>query len=625
MTGGGRRGGPCGGEWAPDPVARVGPWALSPVRTRSYARRLVGDARGLTEGRGGMTGKSGRTRWWTRRYGRGRGCEGQTAVEYVGIGAVVLALILAMLMAGRASGVGVAIGGRLCRAVATIGAGDAADCAGSGTGDGTSGSEGGDGSSDNDVDGADAPTLTASDSSGDDTEDGGEDPFEPDKCLLSSDDRKTTTRIQILFFKISSSEQVAIEQWSDGSVTLSRNVDVGTGVEGGISASIGKLGNWSGEAELSGGYNWSSGSGGQWIFNSHKEGATAQEDLEHNVEDAKKYAKLLAKNDECGNDPDPEGQIACAAAASWYVPDQDPEKAPDVDISRTTTEASGEVGFGLSTHKGADEDDNVANVGASGSMSDDVTVLRAQSGEDAGKITFVYTFTMNGKLEADAAGKVGASGEGTHMQQVAVTYDAARYDKENDDGEPHHPQKMEITTSQQDGVAGKGDGGTEVEVSGGSGLTLSVEGGAGSSTSTLHTESASVDLDTDEKSSAVEDWLRGRGKQPAKGTLPSPRDAADPLTEDASPVQKLLHDDAKVTSLDYDVNKDWWDASLAIGIGIAAGSVNLGFKLFGLSVEHEETEQTITGNPTYAGKPADDGTRPWKPFTKCTDVKPVES
>ncbi|MES9593213.1 hypothetical protein ABWK57_30870 [Streptomyces sp. NPDC094045] len=107
-----------------------------------------------------MTEGHGRTRWWTRRYGRGRGCEGQTAVEYVGIGAVVLALILAMLMAGRASGVGVAIGGRLCRAVATIGAGDAADCATSGTGDGTSGGEGGDGSSANDVGSADAPTLT---------------------------------------------------------------------------------------------------------------------------------------------------------------------------------------------------------------------------------------------------------------------------------------------------------------------------------------------------------------------------------------------------------------------------------------------------------------------------------
>ncbi|MFE3946117.1 hypothetical protein ACFXPV_30305 [Streptomyces sp. NPDC059118] len=71
--------------------------------------------------------------------------------------------------------------------------------------------------------------------------------------------------------------------------------------------------------------------------------------------------------------------------------------------------------------------------------------------------------------------------------------------------------------------------------------------------------------------------------------------------------------------------KDWWDASLAIGIGVAAGSVNLGFKLFGLSVEHEETEQTITGNPAYDGKPAYDGTRLWKPFTRCTDVKPVES
>ncbi|GAA2406706.1 hypothetical protein GCM10010433_01590 [Streptomyces pulveraceus] len=53
--------------------------------------------------------------------------------------------------------------------------------------------------------------------------------------------------------------------------------------------------------------------------------------------------------------------------------------------------------------------------------------------------------------------------------------------------------------------------------------------------------------------------------------------------------------------------------------------MNLGFEPFGLSVEHEGTEQTITGSPAYAGEPADEGARPWKPFTRCTDVKPVES
>ncbi|WP_405682735.1 hypothetical protein [Streptomyces sp. NBC_00057] len=42
-------------------------------------------------------------------------------------------------------------------------------------------------------------------------------------------------------------------------------------------------------------------------------------------------------------------------------------------------------------------------------------------------------------------------------------------------------------------------------------------------------------------------------------------------------------------------------------------------------MEHEETQQTLTGNPTYAGKSDGDGIRPWKPFTKRTDVKPVES
>jgi hypothetical protein len=73
------------------------------------------------------------------------------------------------------------------------------------------------------------------------------------------------------------------------------------------------------------------------------------------------------------------------------------------------------------------------------------------------------------------------------------------------------------------------------------------------------------------------------------------------------------------------VNEDWWNASPGISPGIAAGSVELGFKLFGLTVDHQDTAQTIIGNPQYAGAPDPDGSRPWLPFTSCSDVKPVSS
>ncbi|MFF1925560.1 Flp family type IVb pilin [Streptomyces sp. NPDC058221] len=544
--------------------------------------------------------------------------QGQTSVEYVGIGAVVVALILAMLAANRASGIGTAVSGRLCEAVATIGAGDSGDCGKPVKGNGPSPSPStsrGDG---------DDPTLTTSSTQNPKDGKDGKDPFEPDSCLLSSDDKKTTTRIQILFLTLSNSEQVVIEQYSDGSVTLSRNVGAAFGVQAGVSASLGKLGKWGGEASVKGGYNWTTEGGSQYRFTSHKKGASHQEDLKQNVADAKKYAKALAKQDECGGNPDPEVQISCSALVSTLKPTKEPKRAPDVDMSKTSTTAEGGVDFGLShTHKGSKEDDNVANLGISGSLNNDVTVLRSKKGEDAGKITFVYTMTVEGKLQADAAGNVGAGGEGNHMQQVSVTYDAKKYDKEKKENRPHHPEKMELTTSQQGGVSAQA--GADVEAVGGAGLTFGIEGSSGSSKNWLHTESASLDLDTDAERTTAENWLRGRGKQPAKGKIPSPRDASQPLDSDAGPVERLIHDKAKLTDLDYDVDKDWWDASMAIGIGVSTGSASFGFQLFGLSVEHEETLQTITGDPQYATEPDETGNRPWVPFTNCTDTKPVKN
>ncbi|MYZ39945.1 hypothetical protein, partial [Streptomyces sp. SID4917] len=104
----------------------------------------------------------------------------------------------------------------------------------------------------------------------------------------------------------------------------------------------------------------------------------------------------------------------------------------------------------------------------SGSMTQDVVVLRTNTGPDAGKVTFVYTFSVGAK-----AGEVGQVG-GTRMQQVAVTYDAAMYDEEEKNGQPHRPQKMVITTSQETG------GGPGINVGAGANagpVTIDVGGG----------------------------------------------------------------------------------------------------------------------------------------------------
>ncbi|PAN03461.1 hypothetical protein CJI59_00835 [Streptomyces sp. Alain-F2R5] len=252
--------------------------------------------------------------------------------------------------------------------------------------------------------------------------------------------------------------------------------------------------------------------------------------------------------------------------------------------------------------------------GLSGTMSKDVVVMRAKTGPDAGKITFVYTFEMSGR--SGAGDQTGA----TRMQQIAVTYDAAAYDREAEEGLPHRPEKLKITTSEESG------GGPGVSVGAGVNtgpVTIDVGGGGGSTETRLHTEIAEITLSDDTDRETVEDWIRGRGGNPAEQGVPSPSSLVGPLPSDAGPIDRLLHGKAQISSLDYDVNTDWWNASLGIGFGVSAGSLNAGFKLFGIDVTHEERTQTITGNPAYAGAPSDDGSRPWKPFTNCSDTEPI--
>ncbi|RDG39043.1 hypothetical protein [Streptomyces corynorhini] len=449
-----------------------------------------------------------------------------------------------------------------------------------------------------------------------------DDPFEPAKCLLSEDQTKTTVVVQILFIKISSSESVKVQQWSDGTVTLERVTDSSVGVTASISAGIPGLKDWGGSASLSGSYSKGSGSGGQWVFNGNKSD-DPQADLEANLADAKQFTEYLKAAAKCGKGPtgDPfDTYRECSAGANAKKGDLDPDRAPDVDITKSTTELSGGLSLGKSFSKGKGDDKkdlgSLSTDLLSASMTEDVVVMRTKTGPDAGTVTFVYTFSVGGQ-----AGE-GVQGKGSKMQQVAVTYDAAAYDAEEKNGDAHHPQKLTITTSQE---AGDG-GGVKVGAGVNAGpvpVTIDVGGGGGTIHSTIHTETADLALDNDGDSTLVEDWLRGRGDFPAGDALPDPSDAAEPLGNDAGPLETLLHDKAKLSRLDYEANTDWWNASLGIGFGVSAGQVTLGFKLFGIDITHEEKKQTITGDPTYATGPSKGGSRPWVEWQNCTQTTPV--
>ncbi|MFB7271425.1 hypothetical protein [Streptomyces sp. NPDC056244] len=453
------------------------------------------------------------------------------------------------------------------------------------------------------------------------------DPFEPARCLLSQDQTKTTVVVQIFFIKISSSETVKLQQWSDGTVTLERVTEAGGGVTASISAGIPGLKDWGGSAKLSGTYLAGSGSGGQWLFNANKTG-NPQSDLEANLADAQQFTEYLKAMDDCNKTTGPRASelgLICGYHAGKKKPDLPPERAPDVDITKTTVEASGNVSFGGKfkgngkSGKDAGKSDGPKDLGKisgevlSGTMTEDVVVMRHNTGMNAGKITFIYTFTVKGIAGA------GGVATGERMQQVAVTYDAAAYDQEEADGAAHHPEKLVITTSQEAGDGGgfKGEAGANAGP-----VTIDVGGGGGTTESQIHTETAELILDNDADSTTVEDWLRGNG-DPAKNPLPSPSDAAEAPDDDASPLERLLHNKGKLSKLDYKANTDWWNASLGIGFGISVGQFSLGFKLFGIDITHESKTQTITGDPTYATGPTSGGTRPWVEWKNCTRTKPI--
>ncbi|MFI5754794.1 hypothetical protein [Streptomyces sp. NPDC051569] len=451
------------------------------------------------------------------------------------------------------------------------------------------------------------------------------DPFQPAKCLLAEDQTKDTVVIQILFINISHEEQVKVQQWSDGTVTLERVSTTAGGVKMEISAGIPGLKDWGGSAKLSGSWMRGSGSGGQWLFNGNKSD-NPQADLEANLADAKKFTEYLKAQEKCNNRPAgpraSEMGLICGYWANKEKPDIPPEEAPDVDITKTTTEISGAVSFGgkvrkdgpIGTGTSAKDLGKGSLEALSGKMSKEVVVMRINDGPDAGKITFIYTFEMKGTAGA------GGQATGSRMQQVAVTYDAAAYDQEDKDGLPHHPQKLKITSSQESGGGGgvKGSAGANAGP-----VTIDIGGGGGEYESTLHTEVAEVKLDNDTDSATVEDWLRGNGEFPADGDLPSPSSAAEPLGPDATDIDRLLHEKAQLQRLEYKVNTDWWNASLGIGFGVSVGQFSLGFKLFNIEVNHEHKSQVITGDPTYATGPLSGGARPWVEFTNCTKTTPI--
>ncbi|MBJ6618127.1 hypothetical protein [Streptomyces sp. DHE17-7] len=120
----------------------------------------------------------------------------------------------------------------------------------------------------------------------------------------------------------------------------------------------------------------------------------------------------------------------------------------------------------------------------------------------------------------------------------------------------------------------------------------------------------------------MEDWIRGRGDNPAGQGVPSPSSLVGPLPSDAGPIDRLLHGKAQISSLDYDVNTDWWNASLGIGFGVSAGSLN-GASAVQSNRRSPFEERTQPFRHRLRGAPGGDLAGSGKPFTNCSDTEPI--
>ncbi|MFE2938967.1 hypothetical protein ACFXKG_07860 [Streptomyces sp. NPDC059255] len=530
-------------------------------------------------------------------------------MEYLGMLTLVVSLVLGLTL----TPVGTKVTGGLHDAICQLTTGES--CRSGAGGDDTALPD------PDSTDAGDGGTTTLSDPEGKPEEPTEEDAaFEPDKCILASETDKQKTVMRILFIKISSSSELKVTQWSDGTVTLDSTGTVQGGVEGGID--FPGLKSWGGSASLSGSYTKGGGGGGRWLFDGNKTG-DPQKDLEANYKDAQQFAEYLKGAAKCNSGPPrawgTELGMICNHKNKDKLPELPPDRQPDLDITKTTSEKSGDVKFGKSLRTGKENKSvgQLTGKGAQGTWMEDTLVMRGN-----GEITFVYTMEINGRVGN------GYQGEGSHMQQFYVTYNAEDYDKEEKDGRPHRPTRLRITTAER-GMSG--NPGVDIRGSVPAGpVTLHVEGGGGKTETDLHTEVAELDLKDAKDSETVENYLRNGEdgddsglKQIHNAGIPSPSSAADPLTPDSTPFERLLHDKAKLSSLDYKVNIDWWKAGFALSLGTSLHKLSTGFKLFGLETSREHEEQKLTGDPTYAGAPREDGTRPWLPFKKCSSITPV--
>ncbi|RAY16126.1 hypothetical protein DPM19_04165 [Actinomadura craniellae] len=436
--------------------------------------------------------------------------------------------------------------------------------------------------------------------------------FQPNRCIISQETTTTRSAMRILFIKITSTSQVKVIQWSDGTVTVDSTGVAAGGVEAAFD--IPGLGKWGGSASLQGSFTKGSGGGGRWLFDKHKTG-DPQKDLELNHADAEQFIEYLKGAAKCNSRPpgarSTELGMLCHHNNQDKLPPLPPDRIPDLDITRTTMEAAGDLKFGGSFSKGDKKILSGTTKGLAGTVLDDVLVMRGN-----GEVTFVYTMEIGGKMGA------GYQAEGSYMQQVYVTYNAEEYDKAKKEGRSPSPVYLRITTARR---GADGNPGFEGKITPQAGpFTIQIEGGGGKTDTTVHTEVAELDLHNNPGDSAiVQEWLEGRGRNPA-ASLPTPRDFTNPLPPNASEFEKLMHEKAKISSLEYRVNIDWWKAAFAIGLGVSTGKGGtVGFKLFGLEISQETETQTLSGNPLYAGAPDPDGSRPWFPFTNCTKVKPI--
>ncbi|MFB8114968.1 hypothetical protein ACFC51_03610 [Streptomyces sp. NPDC055962] len=489
--------------------------------------------------------------------------QGATAMEYLGVVVLVVALVGALAMAG----VGGRIGDRIRCAISSL-AGDGGGC-----------TTGGDGT---------AQPKTDAD-------------YEPKLCQISNVSDTAGGKVKIGWFEWG--EEYGFQQKvaqantdvnEDGKVDENDKLVYMTftdAASAGVNAStpgvkLGSLGK--ADVDIGGGIKITNGD--TWVFKSEADAQKMRDD----IEEMKMWETSMKHSGGYGG--------GWYSGMKWAEKKEDIEKKiGDKKISYSTIGLNVYADGGLSL-KPADETKLSAKLGGKAKFSPDVTITKDDvNGNES------YTYTAKLEIEGKVGGTAGplggtAGAKDTHTGAITVTRDQktgkiVRIDM---------TKTVEKTSTSDKGEAGGDNGQKDKDKRGGKGSVTDSSGDTGIEVQTNSIVfGKETDKDTEAKRALAEEWLDGSGNNTAPFEYMFGDHSLQKKPAGTDPFEQLMFQDGLSSTMQYHGETDAQEFGFEVSLGMSLG--------FSLSDEHKK--ETLT-DAQFLGAPQGDK-RTYLPYSYC--------